>query len=108
MAIREWSLEAEYIEFCSCDFGCPCESMAPPTRGECNGAVGFKITKGECDGVILDDLVVVATFYFPRSVADNVVFMDEGEIVESGPPGTFFDNPKNDRTKLFLKQILSH
>ncbi|RTZ63304.1 MAG: glutamine ABC transporter ATP-binding protein [Gammaproteobacteria bacterium] len=45
---------------------------------------------------------------FARSVADNVVFMDEGEIVESGPPGTFFDNPKNDRTKLFLKQILSH
>ncbi len=45
---------------------------------------------------------------FARSVADNVVFIDEGEIVESGPPGTFFDNPKNDRTKLFLKQILSH
>ena len=42
MAIREWSLEGEYIEFCSCDFGCPCESMAPPTRGECNGAVGFQ------------------------------------------------------------------
>ena len=45
---------------------------------------------------------------FARSVADNVVFMDEGEIIESGPPETFFDNPKNDRTKLFLKQILSH
>ena len=45
---------------------------------------------------------------FARSVADNVVFMDEGEIVESGPPGTFFDNPKNARTKLFLEQILTH
>jgi ABC-type polar amino acid transport system ATPase subunit len=45
---------------------------------------------------------------FARSVADNVVFMDEGEIVETGPPTTFFDNPKSDRTKLFLEQILSH
>jgi len=45
---------------------------------------------------------------FARSVADSVVFMDEGEIVESGPPETFFDNPKNDRTKLFLEQILTH
>ena len=45
---------------------------------------------------------------FARSVADNVVFMDQGEIVETGPPGTFFDNPKSDRTKLFLEQILTH
>ena len=45
---------------------------------------------------------------FARSVADNVVFMDEGEIVETGPPETFFDNPKSDRTKLFLEQILTH
>jgi ABC-type polar amino acid transport system ATPase subunit len=45
---------------------------------------------------------------FARSVADNVVFMDQGEIVETGPPGTFFDNPSSDRTKLFLEQILTH
>jgi len=37
-----------------------------------------------------------------------VVFMDQGEIVESNPPGEFFDNPKNERTKLFLSQILTH
>ena len=45
---------------------------------------------------------------FARSVADKVVFMDQGEIVETGPPETFFDNPKSDRTKLFLEQILTH
>jgi ABC-type polar amino acid transport system ATPase subunit len=45
---------------------------------------------------------------FARSVADNVVFMDQGEIVETGPPETFFDNPKSDRTRKFLEQILSH
>jgi len=45
---------------------------------------------------------------FARSVADKVVFMDQGEIVETGPPETFFDNPKSDRTRLFLEQILTH
>jgi len=45
---------------------------------------------------------------FARSVADAVVFMDKGEIVEANRPDDFFKNPKSDRTKLFLSQILSH
>jgi polar amino acid transport system ATP-binding protein/general L-amino acid transport system ATP-binding protein len=45
---------------------------------------------------------------FARSVADRVIFMDEGEIVEQATPQTFFDNPTNDRTRAFLSQILSH
>ncbi len=45
---------------------------------------------------------------FARSVADNVVFMDAGEIVEMNPPEEFFDNPRSERTKLFLSQILTH
>jgi len=43
---------------------------------------------------------------FARQVADRVVFMDRGEIVESGPPATLFEAPKTDRLKLFLSQIL--
>ncbi len=45
---------------------------------------------------------------FARSVADKVVFMDDGEIVEMNTPKRFFENPKSERTKLFLSQILSH
>jgi general L-amino acid transport system ATP-binding protein len=45
---------------------------------------------------------------FARTVADTMVFMDKGEIVERGPPAEFFANPKSDRTKLFLSQILAH
>jgi general L-amino acid transport system ATP-binding protein len=45
---------------------------------------------------------------FARSVADRVIFMDRGEIVEQGPPSTFFTNPREERTKLFLSQILNH
>ncbi|MCW1410801.1 amino acid ABC transporter ATP-binding protein [Rhizobium sp. 1AS11] len=43
---------------------------------------------------------------FARRVADRVIFMDSGEIVESAPPGEFFDTPRNSRTKAFLGQIL--
>ena len=53
-------------------------------------------------------LVVTHEMGFAREVADRVVFMDKGEIVEQAPPKDFFANPKSDRTKLFLSQILGH
>ena len=45
---------------------------------------------------------------FARQVADRVVFMDDGEIIEQAPPDQFFDNPQNERTKTFLSQIVGH
>jgi ABC-type polar amino acid transport system ATPase subunit len=45
---------------------------------------------------------------FARTVADKMVFMDAGSIVEVAPPQTFFSAPKSDRTQKFLSQILSH
>jgi general L-amino acid transport system ATP-binding protein len=45
---------------------------------------------------------------FAKKVADRVIFMDEGQIVEQNTPDKFFDNPESDRLKLFLDQILSH
>lgn len=53
-------------------------------------------------------LCVTHEMGFAKQVADRVVFMDEGEIVEQGTPHEFFTAPKNERTKLFLSQILSH
>ncbi len=53
-------------------------------------------------------IVVTHEMGFARTVADEIVFMDEGRIVESAPPDRFFANPESDRTKLFLDQILTH
>ena len=53
-------------------------------------------------------IVVTHEMGFARTVADRVLFMDQGEIVESGPPGEFFSSPKTDRARLFLSQILGH
>ena len=58
------------------------------------------------DGMTM--IVVTHEMGFARSVADYMVFMDNGEIVEMSPPAEFFENPKSDRTKLFLSRILSH
>ncbi len=51
-------------------------------------------------------VVVTHEMGFAREVADQVVFMDQGKIVEKAPPKNFFNQPENQRSKLFLKQIL--
>ena len=51
-------------------------------------------------------LVVTHEMGFARKVADRVIFMDQGEIIEQNTPDAFFDHPQNDRTKLFLSQII--
>ena len=51
-------------------------------------------------------IVVTHEMGFAKTVADRMVFMDEGKIVEEASPDKFFNNPESDRTKLFLSQIL--
>ena len=53
-------------------------------------------------------VVVTHEMGFARTVADRVIFMDEGRIVEAAPPAEFFSAPKTDRAKLFLSQVLGH
>jgi general L-amino acid transport system ATP-binding protein len=53
-------------------------------------------------------LVVTHEMGFAQAVANRVIFMDQGQIVEQNEPQEFFNNPKSDRTKLFLSQILGH
>ncbi|MEM9429684.1 MAG: amino acid ABC transporter ATP-binding protein [Pseudomonadota bacterium] len=53
-------------------------------------------------------VVVTHEMGFARKVADRMVFMDQGEIVEAGPPAAFFERPKSERCRTFLGQILSH
>jgi general L-amino acid transport system ATP-binding protein len=57
------------------------------------------------DGMTM--LVVTHEMGFARQAADKVIFMDQGEIIETAPPDTFFSSPKHERAKLFLSQILN-
>ena len=53
-------------------------------------------------------IVVTHEMGFAKTVADTMVFMDHGEIVETAAPTAFFQAPESERTRLFLSQILSH
>jgi general L-amino acid transport system ATP-binding protein len=62
-------------------------------------------------GLALEGMTMICVTHemgFARTVADSMIFMDRGQVVEVAPPKEFFANPKSDRTKLFLSQILSH
>ncbi|HEY2574071.1 MAG TPA: DUF1326 domain-containing protein [Verrucomicrobiaceae bacterium] len=77
----KWSLEADFIQACNCDYGCPCEFSAPPTRGFCDGTGGWKITKGSYGDVPLDGLGVAFAAHWPKAIHEGngtlAVFVDE-------------------------------
>jgi ABC-type polar amino acid transport system ATPase subunit len=53
-------------------------------------------------------LVVTHEMGFARTVADRVIFMDEGQIIEENTPDAFFDNPTSERAQNFIGQVLHH
>jgi len=68
MTDTQWFWKGKWVEYCSCDWGCPCESNAPPSRGHCDGVVAMHIDEGHFGNVKLDGITVVATFFFPRAL----------------------------------------
>ena len=64
----KWSLEADYLQACNCDYGCPCEFEAPPTFGYCQGAGVWKITSGKFGGVTLDGLAFGFAAAWPKAI----------------------------------------
>src|SRR5262249_41840285 len=68
MTDTQWFWKGKWLEYCSCDWGCPCESNAPPSRGHCDGVVALHIDEGHYGDVKLDGITIVATFFFPRAL----------------------------------------
>jgi hypothetical protein len=77
----KWSFEAEFIQACNCDYGCPCEFSAPPTRGFCDGTGAWRITKGSFGNVALDGLTVGFAAHWPKAIHEGggtlALFIDE-------------------------------
>ncbi len=68
MSDVKWFMQGKWLEYCSCDYGCPCETMAEPTYGHCDGVIAMKIDDGYYGDVRLDDVIIAATFFFPRAI----------------------------------------
>ena len=77
----KWSLEADFLQACNCDYGCPCEFSAPPTRGFCEGTGAWSIVKGHCGDVNLDGIGVGFAAHWPKAIHEGggtlALFIDE-------------------------------
>jgi len=77
----KWSLEADFLQACNCDYGCPCEFSAPPTRGFCEGTGVWKINKGHFGDLSLDGLAVAFAAHWPKAIHEGdgtlALFIDE-------------------------------
>ncbi|MEM6564364.1 MAG: amino acid ABC transporter ATP-binding protein [Pseudomonadota bacterium] len=80
----------------------PTSALDPEMIGE---VLDVMVTLAE-EGMTM--ICVTHEMGFARKVADRVIFMDAGEIIEEGDPQSFFDSPKSARTRTFLDQVLSH
>jgi hypothetical protein len=68
MAYVDWMIRTKQLGTCSCDYGCPCEFNAPPTRLPCEGVMAMEITEGYFGDVRLDGLRVAGVFHWPGAV----------------------------------------
>jgi hypothetical protein len=77
----KWEMEADYLQACSCDYGCPCEFQAPPTQGFCEGIGAYHIRQGHYGDVSLDGLGWAFVVHFPGAMHEGngtgVIFIDE-------------------------------
>src|SRR3954463_13015770 len=76
----KWSVEADYIQACNCDYGCPCEFAAPPTRGNCEGIFAWRISSGRFGDVSLDGLGLAGAARWPKAIHEGngtaIAFVD--------------------------------
>ena len=70
-AISGWKIEADYIESCNCEFGCPCNFSGFPTGGRCEALVGYHIRNGNYGSVRLDGLDFVYAASWPRAIHEG-------------------------------------
>ena len=77
----KWSFEADYLQACNCDYGCPCEFSAPPTLGYCEGVGAWRINRGRYGDVPLDGLALGFAARWPKAMHEGngtlCLFLDE-------------------------------
>jgi hypothetical protein len=79
--MKKWFFDADYLQACNCDYGCPCEFSAPPTTGFCHGVGVWKIQRGKYDELSLDGLGLGFAAMWPKAIHEGngtvCLFVDE-------------------------------
>src|SRR2546426_11778340 len=77
----KWAFEADYLQACNCDYGCPCEFEAPPSRGFCQGMGAWRINRGNYGDVALNGLGLAFAIYTPEAMhkgnGTSIILYDE-------------------------------
>src|SRR5881628_2125479 len=77
----KWNFEAEYIQSCNCDWGCPCNFNALPTHGNCEALVAYRIKKGKFGDTKLDGAIFGLSAWWPKAIHEGngtaALYLDE-------------------------------
>src|SRR3954469_10841127 len=92
----KWNIEADFIQACNCDFGCPCEFSAPPTLGFCEGMGAWRINRGSFGKVKLDGLAFGFAARWPKAIHEG-----------NGTCALMFDERATPQQRAALLQICS-
>lgn len=92
----KWVIEADYLQACNCDYGCPCEFSAPPTLGYCEGMGAWRISNGNYGDVKLDGLGFGFAARWPKAIHEG-----------NGTVQLFFDERAGSKQRDALLQICS-
>jgi hypothetical protein len=92
----KWSIEADYLQACNCDYGCPCEFSAPPTQGFCEGVGAWKINRGRYGELTLDGLALAFAARWPKAIHEG-----------NGTVCLFFDERADPKQREALMKIAS-
>jgi hypothetical protein len=79
--MKKWFFDADYLQSCNCDYGCPCEFSAPPSVGFCEGLGVWRIDRGEYDGLSLGGTGIGFAAKWPGAIHEGngtvLLFVDE-------------------------------
>lgn len=79
---EQWRIVGDFIDFCKCAVPCPCTFGQPPTEGDCQGVIGYRIREGNYGDVDLSGLNLVGIPRFEGNIWDSDVLLDMGMIVD--------------------------
>lgn len=91
---EKWFFDADYLQACNCEYGCPCEFQAPPSQGFCEGVGAWKIAQGKYGGVSLDGLGLAFAARWPKAIH-----------LGNGTAALFFDERASPEQRDALMQI---
>jgi hypothetical protein len=112
---ERWQIKGDFVDFCKCAVPCPCTFGRPPTEGDCQGVIGYRIREGSYGDVDLAGLNLVAIARFEGNAWDPDVFADMGMILdERADDGqrqalqTIFGGEAGGWPKMFAENLLGN